>query len=231
MTEQNNKPRAIHEDDKDRRRLEILGAAEALLIGDPTRLPSVAEVAKQAGLAKGTVYLYFQSKEDLLLSLHGLHTERFFQAMHERLEGPRIGFEDLLEVTREHLIGVPTYMPLAGQCLGSFGKNVSEELHEAFKERIAYWLTACGEQIESHYPLLQVGTGALLLSRSYGLLLGLWQLSEANKEGACPFSQTHLAPVVQNYNDEAGAALLALWRGHVAPAIEQSGSTEKDTRE
>ena len=228
MPDQSNKPRAMHDDDKDRRRLEILGAAEALLVGDPSRLPSVADVAKKAGLAKGTVYLYFQSKEDLLLSLHGLHTEQFFEALHQRLIAGPIGFEDLLEVTRAHLIEVPTYMPLAGQCLGSFGKNVSETLHEAFKQRIAYWLTTCGEQIEAQFPILDTGTGALLLSRSYALMLGLWQLSQANEEGNCPLSQTHFAPVVMNYNDEAGAALLALWRGHLTSATEQLTTIEKD---
>jgi len=51
------------EGDKEERRNALLDAAEALFLAQPGRMASVAEVAQAAGVAKGTVYLYFPSKE------------------------------------------------------------------------------------------------------------------------------------------------------------------------
>ena len=62
--------RAILAEDKQERQHAILDAAERLLRRSPERIANVAEVADEAGLAKGTVYLYFPSKEELLLALH-----------------------------------------------------------------------------------------------------------------------------------------------------------------
>ena len=63
----------------------------------------VADVARAAGVAAGTVYLYFKSKDDLLVSIfersmrEGLTTGR---AAVEHLEDPR---ERLLRLARAHL--------------------------------------------------------------------------------------------------------------------------------
>ena len=38
---------------------QLLDAAVSLWLQHPERIPSVAEVADEAGLAKGTVYVYF----------------------------------------------------------------------------------------------------------------------------------------------------------------------------
>jgi AcrR family transcriptional regulator len=54
--------RAIHSEDKQERHHAILDATERLLTRAPVRVANMAEVADEAGLAKGTVYLYFPSK-------------------------------------------------------------------------------------------------------------------------------------------------------------------------
>ena len=64
-------------------------------------MASVAEVAEAAGLAKGTVYLYFPSKEEMLLALHERQTALFFAALVQRLEARRpAGFDEIWATTR-----------------------------------------------------------------------------------------------------------------------------------
>jgi len=53
----------------DARRQAILDSASALLLENGLRATSVDAVAKSAGIAKGTVYLYFASRSDLLAAL------------------------------------------------------------------------------------------------------------------------------------------------------------------
>src|SRR6201991_3094442 len=65
---------ALAAEDKEARRDVILAAARTLFLRDPEKLPSAAAIATEAGLAKGTVYLYFATKEEIFMDL--LHVER-----------------------------------------------------------------------------------------------------------------------------------------------------------
>src|SRR5438309_4745135 len=55
----------------DRRRAQILEAASRVFAGQGFHRTTVREVAREAGIADGTIYLYFASKQDLLLALLG----------------------------------------------------------------------------------------------------------------------------------------------------------------
>ena len=73
--------RAMQAEAKQERHDAILDAAERLLSRSPDRMANVAEVADEASLAKGTVYLYFPSKEELLLAVHERNIDVFFRAL------------------------------------------------------------------------------------------------------------------------------------------------------
>src|SRR5262245_10610439 len=51
------------------RRSAILGAAHTCFWKSGIRRTSIEDVANEAGLAKGTIYLYFASKEELFAAL------------------------------------------------------------------------------------------------------------------------------------------------------------------
>ena len=63
------KKRAVRDDLKDLRRESILNAADFLLNKHPMQQISMENVAETIKLAKGTLYLYFKTKEELFLSL------------------------------------------------------------------------------------------------------------------------------------------------------------------
>src|SRR5688572_9958156 len=95
--------RAVLAQDKHERYQAILDAAEKLLLRSPGRVASMEEVARSAGVAKGTVYLYFPSKEELLLALHERNVDGFFRAVLALLEGPRqVTLADMLGLTQKH---------------------------------------------------------------------------------------------------------------------------------
>ena len=57
------------------RREQLLDAAAALLVEKGFASMTVAEVAERAGVAKGTVYLYFDTKESLVAGLQAKYDE------------------------------------------------------------------------------------------------------------------------------------------------------------
>jgi AcrR family transcriptional regulator len=76
------KQRATQADEKANWRLQLLNAANTLIQTTPYDRLTVAQIAEQAHLAKGTVYLYFKSKEELFLGL----TERLLGAWLDELD-------------------------------------------------------------------------------------------------------------------------------------------------
>lgn len=213
------KQRAIAHEDKEVRRHAILDAAESLFLAQPDRIAAVAEVAETAGLAKGTVYLYFPSKEEMLLSLHERHVATFFAALMRLLSGRRrAGFDEVWRVTREHLVRAPGYLPLTSRCFGLMDRDIPTEAALAFKVRVGEALTAAGAGLERHFPALPPGGGVTLLQHSYGLIVGLWQLLHPIERFGTAIERAELAMFRRDYEREVELALRALWSGTMAAA-------------
>jgi AcrR family transcriptional regulator len=59
----------------------LLDAAERVLVAQGLRATTVADVADAAGVAKGTMYLYFSSKDELLAGLRARYVESYTAAI------------------------------------------------------------------------------------------------------------------------------------------------------
>jgi TetR/AcrR family transcriptional regulator, fatty acid metabolism regulator protein len=81
----------------------ILGAATRLFAQRGFFQSQVADVARIAGVAAGTVYLYFRSKDDLLVSLFDRTMQEALAEGHSALEGVADARERLRRIARLHL--------------------------------------------------------------------------------------------------------------------------------
>jgi AcrR family transcriptional regulator len=210
--------RAIQAEAKHERHLAILDAAERLLLRSPDHSANVAEVADEAGLAKGTVYLYFPSKEELLLAVHERNIDGFFRALIARLDADHgVAIDDVLVLTHRHMIEPPLFLPLAARCFGMMGQGVPTDAAFAFKQRMAQRLQRAGAGLERHFPHLAPGDGVALLRHSYALIIGLWQMAGNESAAGCAVDLAAIDPLVfgRQYPAELDAALRALWEGTV----------------
>jgi len=88
---------------KAERQQEILEAAVRAFSRQGYHNCTVAQVAREAGVADGTIYLYFQSKEDLLVSAFRHVLERLFERLDRELEGIRDPVARLRRLVEMHL--------------------------------------------------------------------------------------------------------------------------------
>ena len=191
---------------------QLLDAAVSLWLAHPERVPSVAEVAGEAGLAKGTVYLYFKSKEDLLLAAHERHVQAFFAALMLRASSSEpLDIDGMMELVGLHIVRKPAFLPLATLVAGLMYKGITPEASQEFEERISENLMAAGALLCNHFPLPDLESGARLLMRSYALILGLWQLVGSDQP-ICT-NPEFTAIMMPDYASELDAALRALWHG------------------
>ena len=70
-------PRSLKEKQRQEREALILQAAEEVLMEKGYHETSIDEIASRVGIAKGTVYLHFASKEDLVFALFEQDLEKF----------------------------------------------------------------------------------------------------------------------------------------------------------
>ena len=81
----------------------ILRAATKLFARRGFFNTQVADVAREAGIAAGTVYLYFQSKDDLLISIFERTMLQGIEAARQALVGVSDPVERLRQLARVHL--------------------------------------------------------------------------------------------------------------------------------
>jgi AcrR family transcriptional regulator len=90
-------------EEKERRRIEILDAAEALYAKKGWDAVTVDQVARSARLSRGLVYVYFRDKEDLLFAIG----ERAMELLRDRFEaavgGPGSGLEHIAAIGRAYM--------------------------------------------------------------------------------------------------------------------------------
>jgi AcrR family transcriptional regulator len=212
------KQRATAADEKLARREHILEAAERLYARS-LDLPSVADVATEAGLAKGTMYLYFDTKESLYLALHERHTRDFFAALNTRLAEPKpFDFDAIAALLDQHMIGNASFLPLGNACLCAPMGHVPSHVHDAFEAKLRQWMSQAGSGLERQFPALQPGDGMRLLRHSYALMLGMRQLMGADLP-ITEASRRCALPGVGSFRAEAMTAVHNYWNQAVTQGL------------
>jgi AcrR family transcriptional regulator len=101
-------------DVRGKKRRRILDAALSLFMRHGYRKTSVDDVARQAGVAKGTIYLYFKTKSDLMIQAIIEEKKRYIANLKPILEAPS---EQRLELYLRLVFVLINEMPLMSKLL------------------------------------------------------------------------------------------------------------------
>ncbi len=82
--------------------MQIIDAAVIVIAENGYHHAQVSKIAKQAGVADGTIYLYFKNKEDILISLFEEKMGTFVEEIDEMIAGKGTAAEKLLMMTEAH---------------------------------------------------------------------------------------------------------------------------------
>jgi len=81
---------------------QIIDAAVVVIAQHGYHQAQVSKIAKQAGVADGTIYLYFKNKEDILISLFEEKMQLFIENISDFIEGDYSPSEKLLKMIENH---------------------------------------------------------------------------------------------------------------------------------
>jgi len=165
--------RARREAEKAERRGAILAAAGALLCTTGFEGFSMSLLAKQAGIAKGTLYLYFETREEVLLALYVETLAAWSRAL---LAGLRGGMRDeaFVALFQTASLADPNFLTLRARLESVIEHNVSLERLVEAKRAMRGLVDELAPQVEGALGL-GAGSGARLLVSLGALLLGAEQ--------------------------------------------------------
>jgi len=210
--------RAVAPSQKTERRAAILRAAEALLHASPSGAFTVDDLARSAGLGKGTVYLYFRTREEVLLQVHLERLQGLFDALEQALDAPQANAAyGAVRATLRYLRAHPEFLPLASNSRSMLEANTSAGAALEFKLALGARLSAIGRRTEGLFPGLAPGDGMALLMSTYALMIGLWQLTDPPASLREAMQRPELSMFRIDFEKQLAAALLALWAGAVTP--------------
>ncbi len=222
------KTRATSTDEKYLKRSQILSAARELFLRDDRQLPAVASIAQQAGLAKGTVYLYFSTKEEIFLALLADEFSGLLLAIqsyldhHTKESSKRLSkaqkqtfAQGLIAVIADYLLQHPEFLRLDAMSYSVLEQNLSDDFLYAFKFELTKTLVDTGQRLDRIIDA-ENGRGTSLLLRTYALMRGLWQSLDYPEHLQKLLAHAMFEPIRPDFQSELRATLQEYWAGALA---------------
>lgn len=211
--------RARDEDQKLARKYTLMEAGWALFKENDGQLPSVAQVVKKAGLAKGTFYLYFKTKEELFLELLGDAVKKFFDSLKEELGSDAIDLDSIIDTFVKYLSEDETLIQLGCMLSGVIEQNTEEAVLLKFKLQMVQRLFEVGAIISSAvdqaiaegkpYRPIENGQASRLMLRSYASFVGIAQMVPAPNSAYIDIPE--LEPIKLDLEADTKAIVKSLW--------------------
>ncbi len=141
---------------------------------------SMATIAKHSGLAKGTVYLYFKTKEEIFLALSIEELEDWLDEFDGKLQNleTSVSNKAFLEILRNTTEGRSVMHRLVSLLHMVLEKNIPYEEALAFKQYLIKRTAKTADLIEQALPCLNKGQGVEFLTSFHCLLIGWVQMTD-----------------------------------------------------
>jgi AcrR family transcriptional regulator len=205
--------RAVTEALKDARREAILAAAMALFCEKDFGSIAMSEIAAAAGLAKGTLYLYFRTREEIFLALLTREYSSWLAAFAEeskRCASP----EAALDWIVASLSARGELVHLAALLHAVLERNLPVETARAFKLNVEAGISAIAPDLARALGLDSERDARRFLHWLQAAIVGIHQLaSPAPAVRAAMAQDPRLAGMVVDFQQELRAMLGALLNG------------------
>jgi len=207
---------ALSEEERFSRRAALLDVARHLYHEQGT-FPTVSNIAKAAGIAKGAVYLWFRSKEEIFVTLlEAAFLEliagwlRIIEFLDPR---PEIAPDTFATQYVKLLAEVPDVVPLSSVLNSMFRENPPIGSFARLDRNVGASVSKAGALLEERFGRLMRSKGADLLLHTWSLTVGLWTMMDIPVEMKKVLDHPATATLRRGFHTELKTAVAQLWRG------------------
>lgn len=206
--------RARRDEDKQTRRNTILAASLAVWSDTDWNDFTMAAVARRAGIVKGTIYLYFATKEELFLALFQNMMLEYFDEIDALLAGGRRWSPSRVAATiADALLSRPAFARMFTVLGSILEHNISYQSAVEFKRFTLDRFTSTGTLLARRLGLRSPGEGLRLMLQLTALITGLAQMSHPAPVLEQVFKDKRLSVLRVDFRRELLDALETLFRG------------------
>ncbi|HEY9838988.1 MAG: TetR family transcriptional regulator [Candidatus Sericytochromatia bacterium] len=193
------------------RRQAILDAARAIFAGMAYAEIRVQDIVSATGLAKGTFYLYFQSKESLFLALLLDELKAWFDEL--ELQPAGLSEARLARLLTDTLVARPLLRRLLGLLHNVLEAGLDVASALSFKQQLAGLMAPMAFKLEQALPVLESGDGARLLLNLHAIVIGLEQMAPTGPVLKDVLARPELSFLEQDFKTELEQMLVRLLAG------------------
>jgi TetR/AcrR family fatty acid metabolism transcriptional regulator len=131
---------------------QIIDAAVITIAENGYHQTQVSKIAKQAGVADGTIYLYFKNKEDILISLFQEKMANFIEKIKEIIAGKQTAAEKIFMIIENHfrILSQNPKMAVVTQLeLRQSNQELRQRINNVLKEYLDFMEQILREGVES----------------------------------------------------------------------------------
>ncbi|PJZ52713.1 hypothetical protein CH380_13225 [Leptospira adleri] len=174
------KSRAVKDDDKKVKKDLLIRAAISLFNKSSFEKISMDQIAKKAGVAKGTLYLYFKTKEELFLEIHRLDYEIWFDSFQTFLRSKKPGLSagDLASWITESLRENQRVVRLMAIASALLEKNIAFESALSLKASVRKHVLEIVPELCRVLKWKKSEEALIFLTHLHALIVGLWHHAE-----------------------------------------------------
>lgn len=195
------KVRATSYEEKQIRRKQILDTTRLLYETTSFKDIKMADIAQKAGIAKGTLFLYFKTKEQLFLDLMMEEYHQWLEELDILLSNLEENETDLvitslLDFIRHTFDSRKTMFRLLSILHSVLESNVATQDILSAKQALYAKASVVGKSLEQHLTFLDNGQGLLLINHIHAMFVGFKSMYDP-------------APEIMKAANEAGLPLYA----------------------
>ena len=182
----------------------ILNAAEKLFVSADGELPSVIQIANEAGLAKGTVYLYFKTKEAIFLTLLERHLQKWFQDFDKQLRRyEHHSSQEICDYLAQYWVTHPNLGQLYRISDAILETNVDDKSYAGYNTRKVNEIKRLVPALQEVNNLVDTQEWTELVATTLSLLGMVWIMSHPQKQ---------MGTDKKDFKTEAIRVLLPFWQ-------------------
>ncbi len=209
------KQRATNSEDKLAKRQIILTAALQIFKRTSYNEVTMSAIADKTKLAKGTLFLYFPTKEELFLALMEAQLIEWFDAVDAELDmlKGQSPISEISSLIANSLKERGEFTRLLAIHSTILEQNVSYESIFKHKQIIMQRLAGTGSRLEKSLSFLQAGQGAHFILQCQALVVGLWHLTDPSPVASAVIEKEGLTAFKLNFYFEFENVLTSLLYG------------------
>lgn len=175
--------------------MQIIEAAVVVIAENGYHQAQVSKIARQAGVADGTIYLYFKNKEDILISLFEEKMGSFVEKIEQNIAGNDSATEKLLMMVENHfkLLSEDHHLAIVTQLeLRQSNKDLRLKINDVLKGYLKAidQILASGIETGEFLPSLDIRLARQMIFGTIDETVTTWVMNDQK------YSLTDLAPAV-----------------------------------